>query len=204
MGWHDGYAADFAALDALSPTDRLTAETELCDALRTNSAGPCVAMGLGHLRSTAALPLLHTNLTRFGLYALQAIASINPAAPNSDKVLAMLRSCRLTEYQLFDIIMGLGVYFRLEQLDPRLPVQLLALLTHRESLVRYHALNAIRRLYNLPDLKAGNGHITTQANVLSDTVFCLITSDNDPANFRKAQQILQAQLAALPNATAKG
>ena len=67
LGWHDGYRANEAALNALAPADRATAEAELCDALRTGRADPRVIIGLGYLRSRTALPLLHDYLPRAGI-----------------------------------------------------------------------------------------------------------------------------------------
>ena len=204
LGWHDGYDADLAALDALSPTDRLAAEAELCDSLRTGLADPRVPIGLGHLRTAAALPLLHANLARLGMYALQAIARIRPAALNTDLVLALLRSTKLTEYQLFDIVMGLGSFFTLAQLDPRLPAELLALLANRHFLVRNHALDALRRLHHLPDPKETQSAVTTRADILRDELFTLIGTDGKTADFHRAQQLLQAQMTAAttPNSAA--
>ncbi|MGY3088908.1 hypothetical protein ACVWYF_001948 [Hymenobacter sp. UYAg731] len=204
MGWHDGYDADLTVLDALSPADRLTAEAELCADLRTGLADPRVPIGLGHLRTAAALPLLHANLGRLGMYALQAIAHIDPAALDADQVLALLRSPRLTEYQLFEIVIGLGAFFTLAQLDPRLPTQLLALLANRHFLVRTHALTALRRLYHLPDPKEGDGSVITRADVLRDELFGLISTDKRPADFSRAQALFQAQVAGIRPAPPSG
>ena len=93
--------------------------------------------------------------------------------------------------------MGLGSYFTLPQLDPRIIQQLIALLANRHYLVRSHALDTLRRFYHLPSPKDGDGARTTQADVLSDELFCLIVPDRKPADFRRAQQLLQAQIAAL-------
>jgi hypothetical protein len=198
LGWHDGYRADAAALTALSPTDRATAETELCDALRTGRADPRVIIGLGYLRSRAALPLLHDYLSKSGIYALEAIARIDPAALDADRVLGIMSSSKATETQLFELSIGLGSFFTLSQLDSRLVAQLLVLLANKHFLVRNHALNALRRLHHLPDPKEYRGRTITQADVRSDELFGLIGTDGRPANFRRAQQLLQAQMAAAP------
>ena len=202
LGWHDGYRVNEAALDVLNPEDRATAETELCDALRTGLADPRALLGLGHLRSRAALPLLDGYLSKAGIYALEAIARIDPEALDANRVLAIMRSDRASETQLFDLAIGLGHYFTLPQLDPRLVAQLLALLANRHFLVRTHALNALRRLHLLPDPKEYQGRPITQADVLSDKLFGLISSEAGQADFRRAQQLLQVQMVAAtpPNA----
>lgn len=195
LGWHDGYRADASALDVLCAADRATAETELCDSLRTGLADPRAILGLGYLRSRAALPLLHAYLSKAGIYALEAIARIDPAALDTDRVLAIMRNSKATETQLFDLAIGLGHYFAPTQLDPRLITQLVALLANRYFLVRNHALNALRRLYSLFDPKEHRGQTITRADVLSDTLFGLISPNSGPADFRRAQQLLQAQIA---------
>ena len=196
LGWHDGYEADLPALDALSPADRHTAEAELCAALEANRADPRVLLGLGHLRSRAALPLLHAYMPRSGIYALQAIACINPAALDANRVLALLRNAKMEESNLYGLVIGLGAFFTLVQLDPRLVAQLLALLAHRYFLVRTHALDTLHRLYHLSAPKEGDGRTITRADILSDELFCLISTDKRPSDFRRAQELLQAQIAA--------
>ena len=51
-------------------------------------------------------------------------------------------------------------------------------------------------LYNLPDPKEQQGHTITRADILTDTLFGLISSDGSLANFRCAQQVLPAPMAA--------
>ena len=196
LNWRDGYRANEAALAALTPTDRAIAEAELCDSLRTGLADPRAIIGLGYLRSQAALPLLHSYLSKAGIYALEAIARIDPKALDADRVLRILSSSKATQEQLFDLAIGLGHFFTLPQLDPRLVPQLLALLANRHFLVRTHALTALRRLHLLPDPKASQSPSGTPADVRSDTLFGLICSDGNPADFRRAQQLLQAQMMA--------
>ena len=198
LGWHDGYEADFPALDQLTPADRATAEAELCASLQADRADPRVLLGLGHLRSRAALPLLHAYMPRSGIYALQAIARIDPAALDADRVLVLLRHPKIEESDLYGLVIGLGSFFTLAALDPRLIMQLLALLAHRYYLVRTHALDALRKLYHLPAPKEGNGHTITRADIFSDELFCLISTDQRPADFRRAQERMQAQMAAGP------
>lgn len=204
LGWHDGYDADLAALDVLTPADRATAEAELCTVLSTGRPDPRVILGLGHLRSRAALPLLHDYLPQSGIYVLGAIAQIDPSALQTERLLTLLASPKTEESDLFDMAMGLGSYFTLPQLDPRIIQQLIALLTNRHYLVRSHTLDTLRRLYHLPSPKDGNGTHITQADVLSDELFCLITTDQKPADFRRAQQLLQAQIAALTHLPSSG
>jgi hypothetical protein len=204
LGWHDGYDADLTALDALTPADRATAEAELCTALSTGLPDPRVILGLGHLRSRSALPLLHDYLPKSGIYVLGAIAQIDPAALQTERLLALMASAKTEESDLYGMVMGLGSYFTLSQLDPRLVQQLIALLANRHYLVRSHALDTLRRLYHLPSPKDGNGTHITRADVLSDELFCLITTDQEPANFRRAQQLLRAQISALTPPPASG
>jgi hypothetical protein len=196
LGWHDGYRANEAALDALTPADRTTAETELCDSLRTGLADPRAIIGLGYLCSRQALPLLHSYLSQAGIYALEAIARVDPKGLDADHVLRILSSPKASQEQLFDLAIGLGHFFTLPQLDPRLVTQLLALLANRHFLVRTHALTALRRLHLLPDPKAYEGGAIAPADVRSDTLFDLISSDGNQADFRRAQQLLQAQMTA--------
>ncbi|OGX85961.1 hypothetical protein BEN47_14015 [Hymenobacter lapidarius] len=196
MGWHGGYDANFSVLDRLTPHHRLLAQAELCQALRAQTADPRAVLGLGHLRSRASLPVLHDNLMSFGIYALGAIASIDPAALATDRVLALLSSNKLSEGQLYRLAIGLGTYFTRGQLDPRVPAQLLELVAHQQYLVRYHALAALRRLYHLPDPAAGNGVTITRADISRDTLFGYISTNGRAADFRRAQDLLQTQIQA--------
>jgi hypothetical protein len=203
LNWRDGYHADKAVLDALTTAERATAETELCESLRTGLADPRAIIGLGYLRSRAALPLLHGYLSKAGSYALEAIARTDPSALEANRVLAIMRSDRASQEQLFDLAIGLGHYFTLPQLDPRLVTQLLTLVANRHFLVRTHALTALRRLHLLPDPSAFQGQSITTADVRSDELFGLICAEGNQADFRRAQQLLQAQMAAAtpPNST---
>lgn len=204
LGWHDGYEADEAALDVLSPADRATAEAALCTALSTGRPDPRVILGLGHLRSRAALPLLHAYLPKSGIYVLGAIAQIDATALRTERILALLGNPNIPESDMYGIVMGLGSYFTLPQLDPCIIHQLTGLLASRHYLVRYHTLDTLRRLYHLPSPKDGNGTLTTRADVLRDELFGLITHDQQPADFRRAQQLIQAQIAALTPPLASG
>ena len=196
LGWHDGYRANEAALDVLAPADRIRAETELCNSLRTGLADPRVILGVGHLRSRQALPLLRAYLSKAGIYALEAIARIAPKELDTNWILQIMSSSKATETQLFDLAIGLGYYFTLPQLDPRLVTQLLALLANRHFLVRSHALTALRRLHLLPNSREFQGRPITQADIFSDTLFSLISPEASKADFRRAQQMLQAQMTA--------
>lgn len=198
LAWHDGFGflTDFACLDALAPAEQTTAAAELLAALRAHTADARALLGLGHLRHAEALPLLHDYLRRgvFALYALQAIAQINPAGLYPPLVAARLRAKDTVGYQLMDLVMGLGEYFALPQLGPVLPSLLFKLLTHTDYLVRYHALQALRRLY-------GSGvrqPVLDPARIKDDQVFGLISESGLFTNFGKAQRLL---LAELPTAT---
>ena len=107
-----------------------------------------------------------------------------------------MSSPKATETQLYEVAIGLGSFFTLPQLAPRLVAQLLALLANRHFLVRNHALNALRRLHHLPDPKEYQGRPITQADVLSDELFGLIGPKGTQAGFSRAQQLLRAQMAA--------
>ena len=148
--WHDGFSfvTDLACLDALAPAERAQA-AELLAALRARTADARALLGLAHLRYSEALPLLHDYLRcgAYAFYALEAIAAINPAGLYPPIVAVQLRAKRSTEYQLMDLLLGLREYFTLPQLGPVIPPLIFDLLTHSEYLVRYHALNALRRLY---------------------------------------------------------
>ena len=194
--WRDGYRADETILDALTPADRATAETELCNSLRTGSADPRTIIGAGYLRSRQALPLLRPYLSKAGIYALEAIARIDPKALDTEHVLRILNSPRASEIQLFELAIGLGCFFTLPQLGPRLVGQLLALLANRHFLVRSHALTALRRLHRLPDRTDFQGGPNTELDVRDDMLFGLISSEGRHADFRRAQQLLQAQMTA--------
>ncbi len=143
-----------------------------------------------------ALPLLHAYLSRAGIYALEAIARIEPQTLDAGRVVAIMRSSKASQEQLFDLAIGLGHFFTLPQLDPRLVTQLVALLGNHHFLVRTHALTALRRLHRLPSPSGYQGRTNTQANIGSDTLSGLISSAGSPADFRRAQLLLQAQLLA--------
>ena len=194
--WHDGFSfvTDLACFDALAPTERAQAATELLAALRARTADARALLGLGHLRYAEALPLLHDYLRRgaYAFYALEAIAAINPAGFYPPIVAVRLRAKRSTEYQLMDLLLGLREYFTLPQLGPVIPSLIFNLLTHSEYLVRYHALNALRRLYGVtppPELP-------TLTQLKADQVFGLVCEKGLFTNYAKAQRLLLAELPA--------
>lgn len=196
LAWHDGFGfmTDLACLDALSPAGQATAAAELLAALRARTADARAMLGLGHLRHAEALPLLHDYLRRgaFALYALAAIAQINPAGLYPPIVVALLRAQASTEYQLMDALLGLREYFTLPQLGPVVPPQVFKLLTHSEYLVRYHALYTLRRLYGSTRQEAAHD----PARIKDDLVFGLISKSGLFTNFGKAQRLLLAELPA--------
>jgi hypothetical protein len=194
LAWHDGFGSqtDLTALDALSPTEREQAAAELLAALRAGTADARALLGLGHLRYAEALPLLHDYVRRgaFALYALGAIAQINPAGLYPPLIAAGLRTKGNTEYQLMDMLIGLREYFTLPQLGPSIPPRIFTLLAHDEYLVRYHALATLRRLYgSLPQEE-----LRDPERLKDDKVFGLIAQNGYFARFGKAQRLLLAEL----------
>lgn len=187
LAWHDGYEADTTTLDALTPPERTTAEQELLAALQAPRSDARIVIGLGHLRSRTALGPLHAYLPAFGAYVLAALAEIDPQAVDWPRIDALLRS-GLSEYQLLDLLMGLRQSFQLAQLPPTIPATVLHLLTHQEYLVRYHALAALRTLYQLP--------IPEGSQPRADYVFSLICSDASAGQHREAQRLIREQIRA--------
>jgi hypothetical protein len=187
LAWHDGFGSqtDLTALDALSPTEQDQAAAELLAALRAGTADARALLGLGHLRYAEALPLLHDHVRRgaFALYALGAIAQINPAGLYPPLIAAGLRAKGNTEYQLIDVLIGLREYFTLPQLT---------LLAHDEYLVRYHALATLRRLYG----SLAQEELRDPERLKDDEVFSLIAQNGYFACFGKAQHLLLAELPA--------
>ena len=200
LAWHDGFGSqtDLACLDALAPAQQAQAADELLAALRARTADARALLGLGHLRYAEALPLLHDCLRRgfYALYALEAIAQIAPAGLYPPIVAAQLRAKALTEYQLMDLLIGLRAYFTLPQLGPAIPPLIFNLLTHPEYLVRYHALNTLRRLYG-----AAPPELPDRAQLRADQVFGLICEKGLFTNYAKAQRLLLAELPAATLAT---
>ncbi|GAB3834850.1 hypothetical protein [Hymenobacter jeollabukensis] len=187
LAWHDGYEADTTTLDALTPAGRAAAERELLAALQAHWTDPRVIIGLGHLRSRAALPLLHDHLPNAGAYVLAALAQIDAAAVDWPRIDALLGS-GASPYQLLDMLMGLRQYFSLAQLPPDVPVTVLSLLIHPEYLVRYHALAALRTWYHLPSAASSQPR--------ADHIFGLICSDQSAGQHREAQRLIREQMQA--------
>jgi len=196
LAWHDGFDffTDRACLDALTPAEQQQAATELLAALRARTADARALLGLAHLRCAEALPLLHDYLRRgtFGLYALEAIAAINPAGFYPPIVAAQLRAKAITEYQLMDLLLGLRSYYTLPQLGPAIPSLIFKLLAHSDYLVRYHALRALRHLYGA----APAPELPDAAQLKADQVFGLICERGLFTNYAKAQRLLLAELPA--------
>ncbi|MCC3152902.1 hypothetical protein Q3A66_07835 [Hymenobacter sp. BT770] len=197
LGWHDGYTADSDCLDALTSLERQQAEADLMDRLRKGTADPRAVLGLGHLRSEEALPLLHRCLRQsgFAIYALEAIAKINPAGLYQSDLAALLAPTT-DAYVLINLLVGLQHYYTLGQLIPLVVHRIFALVAHpSDYLVRYHALHALRRLYQLRPSEQEQS-IDRAVNV-HDKVFKLITQKKAPGAYRKAQHLLQAEIAAI-------
>lgn len=196
LAWHDGFDSqtDLACLDALTPPEQQQAATELVVALRAGTADARAMLGLGHLRAAEALPLLHDYVRRgwSALYALEAIAAINPAGFYPPIVAARLPAKASTESQLMDLLIGLREFFTLPQLGPVIPPLVFKLLAHPEYLVRYHALATLRRLYG----SAAEEDPIDYKRIKDDEIFSLITKQGLFTNFGKAQRLLLAELPA--------
>ena len=207
MAWHDGFGflTNLDCLDALPPAEQATATTELLAALRAGTAttellaalraGTADAramLGLGHLRAAEALPLLHDYVRRgwAALYALEAIAEINPAGLYPPIVAAQLRAKTSTEFQLMDLLIGLREYFTLPQIGRVIPSLVFKLLTHSEFLVRHHALDTLRRLYGVETREQAQN----MERRMKDDVFSVIAKEGFFTNFGKAQRLLLAEL----------
>jgi hypothetical protein len=201
LAWHDGFdtQTDLACLDALAPAERQQAAAELVTALRAGTADARAMLGLGHLRYPDALPLLHDCLRRgvAALYALGAIAEINPAGLYPPLVAACLQARATTEHHSIDLLMGLREYFTLPQLGPLIPPPIFRLLAHKDYLVRYHALETLRRLYSGP----AQGPLYNLDALRNDEIFGLIAKDGHVARYGKAQRLLLAELPAATLAT---
>ena len=193
LAWHDGYEANFACLDALSPTEQAQAATELLAGLRARTADARAMLGLGHLRCEEALPLLHDYLRQghYSMYALQAIALINPAGLYRPLV-AELLAPKADWTRLIDVLTGLREYFTLPQLGAGIAARIFTLLTHPDYLVRYHALNTLRRLYGLQS--ASTQRSQSNEAIRADKLLGLITSNKAPADYRQAQRLLLTKL----------
>ena len=188
LAWHDGYEADTAALDALTPAERALAEQELiAGLLAPRGADARAVIGLGHLGSRAALPVLHQLLPAIGSYVLPAIARIDAQATDWPQLDALLHA-KLSEYTLVDLLVGLRSGYTLTQLPPAIPASVLALLTHKDYLVRYHALATLRQLYCLP--------MSDASQPKDDHIFSLICSDKKARQYREAQQLIREQIRA--------
>ncbi|WP_046244558.1 hypothetical protein [Hymenobacter terrenus] len=193
LGWHDGYEADFICLDQLTIAERGQAETELLAAVQTRPGDPRALLGLGHLRSRAALPALHNCLPFWATYALNAIAQIDAQALDKAQLLHELRNTT-SEYQLIDFLVGIRAYFTLAHVGTAITAQIFRLLHHAQYLVRYHALQTLRRLYALPTAALEFSHDTEK--VREDAVFQLICKDGYPAKYRQAEQLVRLEIEA--------
>jgi hypothetical protein len=196
LAWHDGFDSqtDLACLDVLTPTEQHQAATELLAALRAGTADARALLGLGHLRYADALPLLHDYVRRnvASLYALGAIAAINPAGLYPPIVAARLRAKNAVDYQHIDLLVGLREYFTLSQLGPVIPPLVFALVAHDDYLVRYHALETLRRLYGAFTKE----ELHDQERIKNDEIFGLLAKDGYFNRFGKAQRLLLEELPA--------
>ena len=190
LAWHDGFVADEKCLTVLSPAERTQAEAELLAALRNRTADARAVLGLGYLRSEEALPLLHHYL-RQGIYAhyvLTAIAQINPAGLDR-ALLANVLTKSTDASHLMDLLVGLPHAFTLQEVGPAVAAAALRHFTHPDYLVRYHALNALRRLYGVPSPEPDD----SSAALRADTLFGMICQNRAPRAYHQAQQLFIAQ-----------
>ncbi|UOQ72556.1 hypothetical protein [Hymenobacter cellulosilyticus] len=157
-------------------------------ALRDRQADARALLGLGYLRSEEALPLLH-NLLRQGWYAqyvLGAIAAINPAGLNRTILLEVLLSSTSSKSQLMETLIGIYSSFTLPQVGAKVGQAVLGQLTHSDYLIRYHALDALRKLYSVP----------SSDNIREDDLFSLICKKDAPGAYRHAQQMFISKVPA--------
>jgi hypothetical protein len=197
MAWHDGFGflTDLTCLDALAPAEQATAAAELLAALRAGTADARAMLGLGHLRYAEALPLLHDYVRRgwAALYALEAIAEINPAGLYPPIVASQLRAKNSSEFQLMDLLIGLREYFTLPQIGPVIPPLIFNLLAHSKFLVRHHALDTLRRLYGVETRE----ETQNMERRMKDEIFSVIAKEGFFTNFGKAQRLLLSELPAV-------
>ena len=193
LAWHDGYEANFTCLDALTAAEQGEAAAELLAGLRNTTADARAILGLGYLRCEEALPLLHDYLRRghYSMYALEAIAQINPAGLYRPLVAQLLTS-KAEWTKLIDVLTGLREYFTLPQVGVTIAARIFTLLAHPDYLARYHALSTLRRLYGLQS--AATQRRQSDKAIRADKLFSLITTDKAPADYRQAQQLLLKQL----------
>jgi hypothetical protein len=197
MAWHDGFGflTDLTCLDALAPAEQATAAAELLAALRAGTADARAMLGLGHLRYAEALLLLHDYVRRgwAALYALEAIAEINPAGLYPPIVASQLRAKNSSEFQLMDLLIGLREYFTLPQIGPVIPPLIFNLLAHSKFLVRHHALDTLRRLYGVETRE----ETQNMERRMKDEIFSVIAKEGFFTNFGKAQRLLLSELPAV-------
>ena len=208
MAWRNGYPVEESLAQALTPDERVQAGSELLEAVRAGNFDGRAVQGLGYLYCTEAIPLLHQLMQReeFISYALQSIAHIDPRALDQSLVLKLLTSKvnwrnpllmllgLLDPWRRFvDILVGLRTSFTLTDLEPRLLSRILALLAHKDYLVRYHALYALRQLYNMPINEQGDKP-TIYDGLRRDELFPLIRTNKTPESYRQAQEAFLASL----------
>lgn len=189
LAWHDGYDSviDVAAsLGELSPTEKELAAAELVRALEHGPADARVILGLEYLRHRPALPALHNYLPKAANYVLKAISQIDPTQLDLQRVARMLEA--KDTYTLIDVLTGLGHYYTRGQLSAAIVQRICNLLTHPDYLVRYHALQATRNIHGIPGL-ADDLNSTRE-----DPVFSNIVRDKRPRDFRRAQELLLAEV----------
>jgi hypothetical protein len=174
MAWHDGYSANTSVLDLLNDSEKSIAETELTEALQFKNADPRAVIGLGHLKSERALPLLNrlACISAYGYYAIQAIANTNPQSLDADLICQALKSGNYT------LVMGLGYFFEREYIPKKVLDGLFEALSHSDYLMRYHTLDTLAKFCKVPEK-------------IKNSVFKLIVSDDMPANYRQAIDILK-------------
>lgn len=126
-------------LDQLSPEERVRAEDSLIESLSEGDSWP--AEGLGHLRSTKALPALYALLARSKQGMVISVAcSIYQINKDPKMVEALLTELpRITsEYALIDILYDLRIFD-----DPRIKTALKKYRSDHRYLVAYNAARAL-------------------------------------------------------------
>lgn len=189
LAWHDGFDSviDVAAsLGGLSAAEKELAAAELIHALEHGPADARVVLGLAYLRHRPALPALNSYLPKAANYVLQAISQIDPSQLDLRQVARTLDA--QDTQTLIDVLTGLGYYYTRTQLNAAIIQRIINLLTHADYLIRYHALQAARHIHGIPGL-ADDLH-----GLREDPIFSCIVSSKGSRDFRRAQELLLAEI----------
>ncbi|RPD50241.1 hypothetical protein DNI29_05440 [Hymenobacter sediminis] len=189
LSWHDGFDSviDVAAsLGGLTPAEKEQAAAELILALEHGPADARVVLGLAYLRHRPALPALNSYMPNAANYVLQAISQIDSTQLDLQRVARVLEAP--DTQSLIDVLTGLGYYYTHAQLNADIVQRIINLLTHPDYLVRYHALQAARNIHGVPGLADDLNSLR------EDPIFANIISDKRPRDFRRAQELLLAEI----------